>query len=342
MNIFKGIRLGIWCIILTACLSVALLYVAVSQAFLSLASLKTIVETSNLSETVRSEILLPKILQTTRSSNYAALLDDKTVTDAFNKAVSQDTLNKKLEPAIESLEQWLNSKEPTVDFTVDMSDISHSFADSLAAEVAKKYDNLPACTYKNTSRDFETGVCSSWLLSKEKLTEKIKELVKNDSSLQENTTLTPDSVSLLSSIQRVGNDLPTYLNIFYALAIVSAGLAALISLWLLLKHRLLGVITLGISGLLTGVVLFVAAVLGTQQIGSVSDNQHILQIARAASSTIELVLQKQAMYAAGSGFLFVTLGVVAKLLLARRRNTQPPLRLSESHNTPEDSKNTIK
>ncbi len=219
-----------------------------------------------------------------------------------------------------------------------MSDISNKFADSLASEVSKKYENLPACTYLNTMQDLETGICSSRLLSRENLTEKIKELVKNDSSLQQNATLTPESAPLLSSIQQTGSDLPTYLNIFYALSIVCAGLAACISLWLILKHRLFGIITLGASGVLAGFLLFIAAVLGTQQIGTISDSQHILQIARAGSSAIEIVLQKQALLVTGSGLALVFFGSIVKIYLIRRKKSQPSLRLPDNDDNHANSK----
>ncbi len=329
MNIFKGIRLGIWSIILTACIVIGGLYLAVSQTFLTTKSLTTIVADSKLAETVRSEVLLPKVLQTTRASDYAALLDDKTVTTAFNEAVSTEVLNKKLEPAVDSLQKWLNSKEPTVDFSISMSDLSDSFAEKLASRVNDKYASIPRCTLRSTLADAENGVCSSSLVTKEALAQKINDMIKRDTSLQSSTTITPDSIQLSGSLQRIGSDLPTYLNMFYAGSIIAAGIAALVSLWLLLKHRLSGVIAFGSAGILSGLFLYIVSVIGTQRAGLVSSDPQILQIARAGSSAIEAALQQQAIILLSSGLALVIIGVVAKVLINRHSTPKQSLHLSD-------------
>lgn len=330
MNIFKGIRLGIWSIILAACIVIGGLYLAVSQTFLTTKSLNTIVADSKLSETVRSEVLLPKVLQTTRASDYAILLDDKTVTTAFNEAVSTDVLNKKLEPAVDSLQKWLNSKEPTVDFSISMADLDDNFAKKLSTKVNEKYSSLPSCTLRNTLADAESGVCRSSLVTKEALSQKINDIITLDSSLQENTTITPESIQLSTALQRTGSDLPTYLNMFYAASIIAAGIAVFISLWLLLKHRLSGIIAFGGASVLSSIALFVIAVVGTSQAGAISTDPQVLQVARAGSSTFEAALQQQVTILLGVGILLVIVGIVAKILLRRHAKPKQSLHLSDS------------
>lgn len=330
MNIFKGIRLGIWSIILAACVVIGGLYLAVSQTFLTTQSLNRIVAESQLSETVRSDVLLPKILQTTRASDYAALLDDNTVTAAFNEAVSTEVLNKKLEPAVDSLQKWLNSKEPTVDFSISMADVSDSFAEKLANKVNDKYASIPSCTLRSTLADAESGICRSSLVTKEALAQKINDMVKQDASLQSSTTITPDSIQLSGSLQRIGSDLPTYLNMFYAGSIIAAGIAALISLWLLLKHRLSGIIAFGSAGVLSGLVLYIVSVVGTQRAGLLSSDSQVLQVARAGSNAIEAVLQQQTLLLVGVGALLIVLAIIAKIILKRRASPAQSLHLSNT------------
>lgn len=321
MNAFKLFRLSLWAILLAGCLTISLLYAAVNQTLLSKQGLQTIVADSGLTQTVREEILLPKILQTTRASVYADLLDDETVTTAFNRAVSTETLNKKLDPAITATEQWLNNKTNTIDFSISLSDISDTFAASLAEEVNTKLAGQPRCTMRNTLSDAERGVCRSALVSAETLQQKITELVTRDQSLAANTTLTPESIRLSPTITQRGSNLPDYLNIFYAVALVSTGIALLGMLWLIGKHRIGGMITLGISGLLAALVLFVGSIVGTQAVGVLSSDSRVQQIARTGASALEGTLQQ---YGLGLGIVgaLLCIGGVTFITIRRRRGRQ--------------------
>ena len=330
MNIFKVVRLSIWSLVLAVGIVVAATYFAVSQTFLSTASLNRILEKSQLADTIRTEILLPKVLQNTRGSDFASLLDDKTVTQALNTTVSTSVLNKKLEPAVDSLQKWLNSQEPTIAFSIDMSDLSTKFADELSGKIDEKVAALPRCNLRNTLAEAEAGICRSSLVTTESLTKKINEVIKSDAALENNTKITPDSIKLSPSIQQKGSDLPTYLNIFYAVAIVAAGVALFITLWLLYKHRLAGIISIGASLVVAGVGLFVISVIGTQMIGTFSTDPQVQQIARAGSNALEATLQQTAIPLLIVGIILILLGTLAKVLVNRRSHPKQSLHLSSS------------
>jgi hypothetical protein len=328
MNVFKTIRLGLWSILLVLCVIIGGLYLAVSQTFLSPTSLATIVNQSHLADTVRSTILLPKILASTRNSNYSPLLDDKTVTDAFNTAVTTDTLNKKLTPAVNSLQAWLDSQQPTVSFSIDMSDLSNTFADQLSQSVNAKISLLPLCTLRSTMDDAENGVCRSPYITQAALAQKINDAIKNDPALKDNMTITPDAIKLSSSVKQPGQDLPEYLNMFYAVSIVAAGIAGLVTLWLLFKHRLAGIITVGIAGLLAGILLYITAIIGVQAVGTLSTDELVQQVARTGSNIFAAALQKEALILMIGGAVMALVTSAIVIIISRRRRPERSAHLS--------------
>lgn len=330
MNTFKVIRLSIWSILLAVCAGASLLYLAISSTLLTQQGLEKIVKESKLAETVREEVLLPKILQTTKGSDYASLLDEKTVTNAFNQAVPADKLNEKLAPATAAMQRWLDSKEPELVFQIDMSELSDDFAARLSENVDAKLASLPKCTRQNSLADAETGICQSSLVSKEALTNKISELIQTDATLKENLVLTPDSVGLSAATQGSAGDFPTYLNMYYAFAIITAGLVGMIALWLLFKHRLAGIVALGGAGLLVGIGLFISATVISTSAGTFSSDTYLQLVARTGTTLLESTLQTYALIATGIGFGLVIIGTISLILLSRRHKSHQTMHMSSS------------
>lgn len=329
MNVFKIIRLSVWSIILAIATSIALTYIGTSQTLLSPGSMRQVVKEAKLADTVREEVLLPKVLQTTQGSTYATLLDETTVRRAFDRAVSTEALNEKLTPAADALQAWLDSKEPDITFTITMSDVSDNFAEQLARGVDEKYASLPACTLRSSLADVENGICRSSLITKQALSEKIAEMVKTDPTLKDNVTLTPASVGMDRLSQGNFTYLPTYLNLWYALALIMTGVSILVFLWLLLKHRFAGMIAIGSAGLLTSIILFVISVISASALGTVSTNQYLQQAARSTVTLLETTWQQYALIAAGVGVGFIVLGTIGLIILSRRRRAQSSVHLSE-------------
>jgi hypothetical protein len=328
MKLFKAIRLSTWSVIIGTTIAFSGTYLALSQTLLTAEGLNTILTQSKLSETVRDDVLLPKILQTTRGSDYAALLDDQTVTAAFNEALPAETLDSKLAPAVNSLEKWLNSKEPTITFSINMSDLSDTFARSLSQKVGEKYASIPRCTIRSSLSDAENGICRSSIISEENIRQKITELIKNDASLRTSTVITPDSVPVAPALLEYGRDIPSYLNIYYAAALVAAAIAVLSALWLIFKHRLYGIVTLGSGILLASVLLLLISIVGVERATAISTDPQILQLARAGSTALKDALQHQALLLGSSGLLLIIIGVAAILITRRRSRSSQSMRFS--------------
>lgn len=335
MNVFAIIRRSLWAVILAACIIWSGVYLAVWQTLLSADGLNTIVRQSRVADTVRQDILLPRVLATTRSSDYAALLDDQTVTAAFNEAVSADTLNTKLAPAIESLSLWLNSKEPAINFTIDLSDLSAAFADKLSSKIDAKLAALPPCTVRNTLADVQSGVCRSSIVSQKALSEQINQAIKNDPTLKENTTLTPQSADVSSAVRYRAFDLPSYLNMFYGSSIIAAGIGALIILWLLFKHRFASVITIGVACMIAALGLFGGSIALSHATLGLADDELASKVLFTAVRALESAAQTQALWLAIGGGAAIVIGSATIFILARRRTSRQTMHMSDS--SPDDT-----
>ena len=317
MNVFTLLRLGIWSVLLAGCLVLCGIYWTVQSTLLTSANLHTIVQQSALSETVRRDILLPRVLQATQGSDYAALLDNAMVTAAFDAALPSHKLDAQLTPATEAIAKWLNSTEPTVTFSIDMSSLSHDFAAALATKANDKLASLAPCTYQNTLADAQTGVCRSERVTKEALAGKIKQFVASDPTLATQATLTPDSIGLRAALDKA-SDAPTYLNLLYATTIIAGGVAVLITLWLLLKHRLYGLVTIGVAGGIAAGILYCLSIFGLQPLGTLSDNVLLQQAIRAVIGSFEASLQREAAYALGISAVLVAVSTL--LIIARKKH----------------------
>lgn len=335
MNVFRLIRRALWSIMMALCIVVACVYLAFSQVFLAPGGLAKIVKQSSLASNVRNDIILPQILSLTKSSQYAGLLDDKTVTDSFNAAVSDDTINNKLTPAIESVSSWLNSKEPDVTFSVSMSDLSSSFADQLSNRVSTKIATLPTCTYRNTQADAENGVCRSPLLTSQAVSKEINDTIKNNPALGQSVAVTPESFPALSSKSANNSNLPSYLNMLYSLSLVSAGLIVLVGIWLLFKHRLGGIVTLGAACIMAAIGLFVVAQTLSHFAAQPSSDSLMHNFIVVAIQSLRTVLDQQIQWLALGGIIAVVLASALIIILHRRRKSRETMHMSRPTPTPE-------
>jgi len=324
MNVLRFIRRTLWSILLAICIVVGCAYIALSQVFLAPAGLTNIINESALAETVRAQGLLPRVLSATKSSPYAGLLDNKTVTDAFNASITKEAVSTKLTPAIESLSLWLNSKEPSADFSIDMTDLARAFSDQLVSRVGAKIDALPSCTRDNTLADIANGICRSTLISKEVITLSISQAIQSNNEI----TITPETLPLLSSNNRAGDSLPSYLNILYSISLVAAAVIGLVGLWLLFKHRLGGIITLGAACLLAAIALYVISIILTQSTIAPADNPLLASIVSSATQSLRVTMEQQAMYLAIGGTVAITIATIILVILNRRRNSHNTMRMS--------------
>ncbi|OGL22578.1 hypothetical protein A2707_04650 [Candidatus Saccharibacteria bacterium RIFCSPHIGHO2_01_FULL_45_15] len=332
MTIFKAIRLAVWSTIFAAAIATAGIYLAVAQTLLTTDGLNKIITESQAANTIRTDTILPKVLQGTQSSEYVTLLDDKTVTAAVNETFTTDKITSKLEPAVTSFHNWLDSKEPSITFSISTTDLTDEFARTLSQKVVEKYKAAPTCTFQNTRAEALAGECRSQFVTDESLASTIQQIIKSDASIKEITTITPDSLAVPTTIKSIADDLPTYLNMFYALSIIAAGIAVLVGAWLLLKHRLNGFVALGGGALLAGVTLLVATGAGIRRLEAISDDAQTQQVIRAMTTMLSTHIRTEVLILVGSGVVLIIIGIVGKILMRRYAGSHQSLHLSSEDN----------
>lgn len=320
MNVLATIRRIIWGIILGICITVAALYFAFSNTFLTGNGLHQVISKAQVSQTIRDDFLLPKVLEGIHASQYSQFLDDAAVTKAFNEALPSETLDTKLTPAIDSLQAWLNSKEPAVNFTIDTSDISANFISKLSQTASTKYASLPRCTFANTLIDAERGLCQSPLVSKEDLAAAITRTVERDPALN-TATFTQETITLSPSVKQAGHSLPDYLNIAYGLSIIAAGVAVLVTLWLLFKHKLAGIVTIGLAGLLAGLLLFIAATAIPLTVPNFGGDPLPSNLLLGAARLLADTIKQYSLIIAAIGFLLGVIALITMVIMSRRTPT---------------------
>lgn len=331
MTIFKAVRLSIWGIIFASGITVAGIYLALSQTILTTNGLQKIAADSQIASSIRKDIITPKVLQATQSYEYTALLDDTTVTDAINETFTDAVLAKKIEPAITSLHDWLDSKVPAITFSLSTSDLTASFSQTLAKKVIKNYQAAPTCTIQNTRAEALAGECRSPFITDESLTTEIQQSIETNASIREISTITPDMITIPAGEGPRASDLPTYLNIFYAISIVAAGIAAIVGLWLLLKHRLNGIITLGGSTLAASGFLFIALIVISRTAEAATGGQQMQEIIASAIEMIEASVHAKIIILAIVGAVLILIGIVTKIVITRYRKSNSSMHLSSEH-----------
>ncbi|QHN42327.1 hypothetical protein GII36_00440 [Candidatus Mycosynbacter amalyticus] len=321
MKFFKIVRLSLWCVIIASCIAIITLNYSITKVVSDASSLRKITRSANTYEIVRGDILTPRILAEAQDTGYGALVDEKVVRTAVDKSFDDDNLDKLLVPATESMANWLGSKQPDATFRVDAQQQLTELADSLAAEMTAKILAQPICNYTNTSADIATGQCRLSILSEKEIRAGILVALKSQPTIKEGV-LSSDQLTIPNSVISQTRNIPEYLNMLNSAAIFAAGIFALSSLWLLIKHRFRGVAVIGIGGLLAALTVFIAQGSGVAIVNSYVLEPGYQELARALAAATAAEMRMTLLPLAGASALLTVIGFVGWYLIRRRRSTQ--------------------
>ena len=258
MNLFRLVRLGIWSCLLALCIVIVASNFAAHRAFISPEGLRTIADRSNAYQIVRDNVIAPQIQARISDSPFAHLLPQSTVQAALAKSLTTEQLQQMSPPVIDGMYRWLDSKEPRVAFTINSQNAVTRFTDALAGEVNAAIAKQPECTYQDSYLDMTSGRCRSELLSNTQRESLVKEAVQSASAAIP-TAVTEQTITVPATLSRQASNLPTYLNMLYALHLIALAMGGMIVLWLLFKWRLRGIAAIGVSALLGALGISVVA-----------------------------------------------------------------------------------
>lgn len=317
MRIFRAFRLTLWSILLGVCIATGVLYISIDKTT-DAAHLKSIARQANTYSIVRDDLLTPKILVEAKNAGYDSLIDEQMVTQAVAVSFDDAALEQLLDPATQSLANWLGSMQPDASFSIDASAQFARLTSLLADKISAKMVAAPNCTYRNSLDDITNGICKIPLITQEELRTGIVTALDAQPTIKEGI-ITSEQLEIPGTLLSQVRNMPQYLSMLYSAAIFAAGLAILIVLWLLAKHRFRGIATIGIAGLIASAIL-----LGSQLsfIGAI--NSYVLEpgyqeIARALAQAISNEMRSTATYIGAASLAITVVGTSGWWFMRRRR-----------------------
>lgn len=321
MKFFKFVRLSLWCGIVAVCIVIVLLNYSVSQITNDPAALQGIARSANTYEIVRDDILTPRILKEAQDAGYTELVDAQAVRVAVDKSFDDTSLDTLLAPATESLSSWLASKQPDATFRVEARQQLNKLTDTLATTITAKILAQPACSYWSTSADVATGQCHLSTLTEQDIRTGIVTALQSQPTIKDGV-LSSDQLAIPDSVVEKTRNIPEYLNMLNSAAIFAAGILVLSTLWLLLKHRLAGIATLGISGLIAALGIYVAQNSFVAVVNSYALEPGYQELAHALAQATATEIRTLLWPLAGISALLAILGSSGWFALRRRRLAQ--------------------
>lgn len=249
MRVWRGFTLTVWVILLVLLAAFAMQYRALQATVLDGNTAKTQLAQTGSYETFRDTVLLEKlraIVQARYPQN--TLIDDAMLRSILAETLPQEEMRRRFEPAVDSVYRWIDSKEPEISFSVDLSDKASVFYRVLEVQLGKKLASLPSCGDYRYPPDEAVLVdkCIPVYIAVTEATGAAMDTLRSN-ELPIGNVITPETFAAPSGQAKSLRQLPTYLNYLWVLNYVALALFVLISLFLLVTRRSLGVAAIGIS-----------------------------------------------------------------------------------------------
>lgn len=258
MKVWRGFTLTVWVIILTLLAAFTMQYRALQSTVLDGNTAKAQLERSGAYEKFRDTVLLEKL----RAVVQERYPKNTVIDDAMLRAILAETLpraemERRFEPAVDAFYRWVDSKEPEINFSVDLSDKVGVFYRVLEVQLGKKLATLPSCgDYRYPPEEAVlVDKCIPVYIAVTEATAAAMSTLKT-SELPIGNTITPETLGLPKTQTVAFKQIPTYLNYLWVLNYVAITLFALIALLLIASRKSLGILAIGISLITASVVVW--------------------------------------------------------------------------------------
>jgi hypothetical protein len=249
MKVWRGFTLTVWAITLTLLAAFLMQYHALQTTILDSGAAKTRLAQSGAYKKLRDTVLterLRSVVQERYPEN--TLVDDAMLRSILAETLPDDEMQRRFEPAVEAFYRWTDSKEPEIDFTIDLSDKVGVFYRVLEVQLGKKLATLPSCgDYRYPPEEaILVDKCIPVYISVTEATAAAMDALKT-SELPIGNTITPETFGFARSQSSAFKQLPTYLNYLWVLNYVAITLFVLVTFLLAVTRRSLGVLAVGVS-----------------------------------------------------------------------------------------------
>ena len=249
MKVWQGFTLTVWVILLMLLAAFAMQYKALQATVLDSSTAKTQLAQAGSYETLRDTVLLEKlraIVQARYPQN--TLIDDAMLRSILAETLPRDEMQRRFEPVVDSVYRWIDSKEPEISFSVDLSDKVGVFYRVLEVQLGKKLASLPSCGDYRYPPDEAVLVdkCIPVYIAVTEATATAMDTLRS-SELPIGNVVTPETFTAPGRQASPLKQLPTYLNYLWVLNYVAIALFVLISLLLVVTRHSLGALAVGVS-----------------------------------------------------------------------------------------------
>ena len=258
MKVWRGFTLAVWVTILTLLAAFVMQYQALQTTVLDRSTAKAQLSRSGAYEKLRDTVLVDK-LRAVVQERYPqnTVVDDALLRQVLRETLPRDEMQRRLEPAVDAFYRWLDSKEPEIDFSIDLSDKVGLFYRVLEVQLEKKLATLPSCGDYRYPPDEAVLVdkCIPVYIAVTEATAVAMDTLKT-SELPIGNTVTPETFAPPKAQATAFRQLPTYLNYLWVLNYVAIAVFTLVALLLLMTRKSLGLLALGSSLVAASVVVW--------------------------------------------------------------------------------------
>lgn len=254
MKFLRGVALGFWILLMSFCVSLVAAYYILSQTVLSPAAVKGWLNDSGVYSSL-SDMVVPQLSEEGQEETVVRLITPDMVQRAAKSSIKPETVKAKVEPIIDAVYAWLDSKSPEVTFSVSTKDETQAFLAALKGEVLAKIKTLPECQGFVDTTALETANCLPWYVSAEEATDLVMQRLSEQEAIR-SMSLTPEMFER-SGQSTFSSELPDLVSYFWVAQLIAMPIFGILALWLLFKRHGGGLVAIASSLLSPGVTLIV-------------------------------------------------------------------------------------
>jgi hypothetical protein len=258
MKVWRGFTLVFWTVILALCFAVILFHYSLQGSVLNKDASKERLANSGAYVIIRDTIVADKITASLEERYpHNKLIDKALVRETVAEVFPDSGLRKQIDPIIDVVYAWVDSKRPDVSFDIPIASHQEQFYRSLEVRLGKKIAALPSCNDYRYPPDLAVlnDLCLPiYVKASEVLADAMIAVRSAESPFD--ASFTGDTFSL--PVEQPGSlkMVPTYLNYLWVLNYVAIAIAIFTSILLLVSRKLVGLMAVGVSAVLAGGVLW--------------------------------------------------------------------------------------
>ena len=325
MKVWRVISLTLWTIVLTTLLIASSTYYLLSYTVLDQSKATTTLRQTKFYDVVRDQTLLPKVQQQISSGqDSGAILPAKDIVTEVNQVFTTDKIRSITDQILGATYKWADNKAPAIEFSIPLTDEKAALSKNLEARIKQNVNNLPKCTAADDIPENPAELtCLPFYVSRNTLSsEAVSDMQNRLQSVDD--TLTPETLRMTNKDLGSAVNTPDYIGYLWTLNLITLPLAIIISLYLALKRRGAGLITIGVS-------LFLVGVIGLSSYGALQ-NPHLISTYNALDNEImkagKLLIQPTLLLGSGVGALTGAAAIVGGIFWLRAsRKSKPNNRL---------------